>query len=237
MTNLLEDLINNYYVGYINKNISIIILDCGGYIRFSTELASATWGGVTSKDIIGVNSLELNVSKDILSGTESIRQFVITNKTVVSYLVITANDSFKKHGIFGIRCLHIPLFKNNEIIGTKIIFDNYNYVALPDLISGKNISVDPDIITTLSLSPREHGVAFLLANGFTQSEIAKVCNLSRGAISTMIYKIIANKLKLNGMNEDISLIQYVRNLSIHRIIPNFLIHDCIITTFTHSFQK
>lgn len=133
----------------------------------------------------------------------------------------------------------LPIFGDNlEVIGVKVITTEYSLYGQNEYFNELcKISTESQKLTTLNnialkntvinLADRQHEIVYLLANGFTQSEVAQVLNISRGSVANIVSEQICPKFKIAGSSTKL-LIDKAIALGLNKTMPSGLYKPFII---------
>ncbi len=233
------------------QKIMISILDTTGTLLAISDY-SAKLLGVLSEQIIGLNLIHLTQEQikllmpDITSDEIVIVQegygilrrlltILIQEKIPLSYINFMPYGHIRKPFLE----TALPIFDDNlEVIGVKVVTTEYSLYGqneyfkelckisadtqkstLPNNTSSQN--------TGINLAGRQHEIVYLLANGFTQSEVAQILNISRGSVANIVSEQICPKFKIAGSSTKL-LIDKAITLGLNKTMPSGLYKPFII---------
>lgn len=233
------------------QKVIISIFDTSGTLLAISNY-SAQLLGVPSELIVGMNLLNLtteqikllmpDITKNeivtVQEGYNTLRrllEILIEEKIPLSYINFMPYGHTRKPFLE----TALPIFGDNlDVIGVKVITTEYSlygqneyFSELCKISSEQAKSISPNNIslqkTKINLADRQYEIVYLLANGFTQSEVAQILNISRGSVANIVSEQICPKFKIAGSSTKL-LIDKAITLGLNKTMPSSLYKPFII---------
>lgn len=233
------------------QKVIISIFDTSGTLLAISNY-SAQLLGVPSELIVGMNLLNLtteqikllmpDITKNeivtVQEGYNTLRrllEILIEEKIPLSYINFMPYGHTRKPFLE----TALPIFGDNlDVIGVKVITTEYSlygqneyFSELCKVSSEHAESISPNNIplqkTKINLADRQYEIVYLLANGFTQSEVAQILNISRGSVANIVSEQICPKFKIAGSSTKL-LIDKAITLGLNKTMPSSLYKPFII---------
>ena len=237
MITSLDDFIEKYYSGITDEVMPVVVMDNDGIVKYISPFAMNKARGGSPASFIGKH-FTLGSTNEMANKLKIIHKHVLEHETVVNYIIIPQHQRLIQNNVFGARYTQMPIFNQHGIvIGVLVIGVLYYFVSLEELLLGKNISVNNDVILSLKLTDMQHGIIFLLANGYTQEDVAKHYAISRGAVLRITVDTIADKLGIDLASGAYEVIRKARALNLHNYVPaNLIKHHIICTNYDINLE-
>ncbi|RTL12228.1 MAG: hypothetical protein EKK54_04565 [Neisseriaceae bacterium] len=233
------------------QKVMISIFDTSGTLLAISNY-SAQLLGVPSELIVGMNLLNLtteqikllmpDITKNeiitVQEGYNTLRrllEILIEEKIPLSYINFMPYGHTRKPFLE----TALPIFGDNlDVIGVKVITTEYSLYGQNEYFSelckisseqAKSISQNSTPLqkTKINLADRQYEIVYLLANGFTQSEVAQILNISRGSVANIVSEQICPKFKIAGSSTKL-LIDKAITLGLNKTMPSSLYKPFII---------
>lgn len=233
------------------QKVIISIFDTSGTLLAISNY-SAQLLGVPSELIVGMNLLNLTTEQikllmpditeneivTVQEGYNTLRrllEILIEEKIPLSYINFMPYGHTRKPFLE----TALPIFGDNlDVIGVKVITTEYSlygqneyFSELCKISSEQAKSISPNNIslqkTKINLADRQYEIVYLLANGFTQSEVAQILNISRGSVANIVSEQICPKFKIAGSSTKL-LIDKAIKLGLNKTMPSSLYKPFII---------
>lgn len=133
----------------------------------------------------------------------------------------------------------VPIFGEKlQVVGIKIIATEYSLYGqneyFQELSHQRTLTTnkkEPDAIhrqlTQVKLADRQLEIVYLLANGFAQSDVAQILNISRGAIANIVSEQICPKFNIAGSSTKLLVAKAIA-LGLNKTMPPGLYKPFII---------
>jgi DNA-binding CsgD family transcriptional regulator len=153
-----------------------------------------------------------------------IQRFVFEQQRVFSYIdILPYNDAFISYLM-----TLIPIFHPcGKVIAIQSIATMYRFVNFREHLAERIDKIESPP-SEFNLSPREHEIMFLLANGITQEQIAQILHISRSTIAAIIRNQLCLKFNIAGSNTKMLAELSVR-YGYYKNIPSSLFYPAVIT--------
>jgi hypothetical protein len=244
-----------YEINELNRlhtqKIMISIFDTTGTLLAISDY-SAKLLGVLPEQIVGLNLVHLTQEQIKLFMPDiTIDEIVIVQegygilrrllKILIQEKISLSYINFMPYGHTRKPFLEtaLPIFGDNlEVIGVKVITTEYSlygqneYFNELSKISSESckstpLNNAPSKSTAINLADRQHEIVYLLANGFTQSEVAQILNISRGSVANIVSEQICPKFKIAGSSTKLLIDQAIA-LGLNKTMPSGLYKPFII---------
>jgi hypothetical protein len=230
---LLDEIINNYFINFLYSPIKLAILEINGNIKFCNHTLSTTEFNCINEPIINkhftfiIQNLE-NKSEQVIQQLNDIYNKVVNHGESRNFVMVKEFASNKLTLQNSFLYSFIPILtRDKQIIGAQLIINFIPNIPIENLIYGKPVTYEISTIHSFGLTEKQHAVLFLLCNKFTQEEIADYFKIARGTISRIIGDQLSIKLDLQITNT-YAVISKAKKLGFQYIIPNNLISNIII---------
>ncbi len=239
------------------------IVDNSGTLIATTRYNAKLTGIDNPEQLIGVNFAALSTEQikwlmpDIteveiplihsgLAAQKRLLDILIQEKMPLSYI------NFMPYG--GIRKPFLEtafpiLDENLQAVGTKIVVtessfygQNEYFKELFRISSFHNKSHEhseirkPTRPLEIRLADRQQEIVYLLSNGFAQSEVAQILNISRGSVANIVSEQICPKFNIAGSSTKI-LIEKAIELGLNKTMPSSLYKPFVIILNTDIVQR
>lgn len=222
-----ESIIIPNFMGYVDKDIALVIYALDGKFLFATNRYAKTAGLGNWKDLIGKTIDDLGYSllhnRLVNKKLSEIRLNVIKYEKAITYIAFIHHaDGFHAH-----QSVHEPIFdQSGQVVASRVIADKFRKTGIVDYL-------DPDFEQLIKYKPlnfkltqRQHEILFLLSSNFSQHEIGELLGISRGSISQVIARM-CEKFGINGQSA-FYLLEKIKEFGIDRKIPSSLLQPKII---------
>lgn len=248
------------------KDLPIIasIVDNSGTLIATTRYNAKLTGIDNPEQLIGVNFAALSTEQikwlmpDIteveiplihsgLAAQKRLLDILIQEKMPLSYI------NFMPYG--GIRKPFLEtafpiLDEDLKVVGTKIVVtessfygQNEYFKELFRISSFHNKKSEHDEHPRKPMRPleirladRQQEIVYLLSNGFAQSEVAQILNISRGSVANIVSEQICPKFNIAGSSTKI-LIEKAIELGLNKTMPSSLYKPFVIILNTDIVQR
>lgn len=237
-----------------DKPVLATIYDCSATLLASSNY-NAKLMNLTSQQLVGlnidqitteqiqwlmpdINQVEITQIKNSLLMLSKLLQIIIIEEIPISYLNFMPLGGIRKPFIE----LASPIFgEHGDIVGIKIIATEYSLYGQNEYfkqLCQANPSTKPQVTaekiypqtshkTKINLAERQLEIVYLLANGFTQSEVAQILNISRGSVASIVSTQICAKFNIAGSSTKL-LIDKATALGLNQSMPPSLHKPFII---------
>ena len=235
--------IQNYivpsFLGSVKEKILFSVYDLEGRIVIASDMFCRYFGFENYTQLIGLtpikeklfkqshimeNPNDLKPYEEMLNEWERIRQKVISTEKLVAYMNIAPFPQ----GTAVFEASHFPLWDaEGKVVATQILLHGNNFFFDSLLLKNKifqNTSKIHKVVDMPILSDFEFKIIFLMVLGFSQSEIARFLDVSRGTIASKISEQIGHKFGINGANSKLLMkklidINFFQSLPFNMIPP------------------
>lgn len=233
-----------------DKPILSSILNISGDI-VATTILNAELIGIKTDQLIGLNARTATVEQiSLLMPTLSEEELFIVQGNFIKLselLDIVINQqieisyiNFMPYG--GIHKPYldtmIPIFGENlDVVGVKIIFTEYSFygqseyfreLSKPIYKNNHQKSIQKiESKTSSTLATRQQEILYLLANGFSQIDVAKILHISRGAVANIVSEQLCPKFHIQGSSTKL-LVEKAKSLGLNKVMPSGLYKPFVI---------
>mgnify|MGYP000004546711 CR=1 FL=1 len=229
-------------LGGLGEKILFSVYDLEGKIVIASDMFCRYFGAENYKQLYGKRPDELMKEKIIKQSTTSrsprdvrlyqemfsewdkIRRKVINTEKLVAYMNIIPFPQ----GTAIFEASHFPIWNTRgEVVATQILSHGNNFFFDSLLLKNKifqNTSNAHKITEMPTLNDFEFRIIFLMVLGFSQSEIARLLDVSRGTIASKISEQIGHKFGINGANSKLLMkklidINFFQSLPFNMVPP------------------
>ena len=229
-------------LGALGEKILFSVYDLEGRIMIASDMFCRYFGVENYKQLYGKRPDELMKEKIIkrsptsrsprdvtlyqkmLSEWDRIRRKVINTEKLVAYMNIIPFPQ----GTAIFEASHLPIWNTEgKVVATQIITHGNNFFFDSLLLKNKifkNSSKTHEIKDMPTLNDFEFRIIFLMVLGFSQSEIARLLDVSRGTIASKISEQIGHKFGISGANSKLLMkrlidINFFQSLPFNMVPP------------------
>lgn len=246
---LLLDEIIPRFKPLLNSNIYSVIFDFNYKVIICTNLSAKSVGLNSWEDLVGFSFNDHDdaiLAKQIFGEqyTEKssdyihqyarmifeVQQLVMKDGKIACFLDLLPYNGILKSYIV----TYIPIIdKCGEVIAIQSFATEAKFFSQQDYLNQILFAEDVNAVNAENISnlpeltAREREIVFLLANGFTQDQIAPVLKISRSTIASIVANQLSPKFGLFGSNTKL-LAQKAIQHNLHKAVPSSLYRPYIV---------
>lgn len=215
------------------------VYDLEGKIVIASDMFCRYFGAEDYTQLIGINPIkekllkqslimenpsDLKPYEEMFNEWDRIRKKVISTEKLVPFMNIAPFPQ----GTAVFEASHFPLWDTKgKVVATQINLHGNNFFFDSLLLKNKifqSTSNSHKITEMPTLSDFEFRIIFLMVLGFSQSEIARLLDVSRGTIASKISEQIGHKFGINGANSKLLMkklidINFFQSLPFNMVPP------------------
>lgn len=247
--NVLNEEVIPRFMPLIDSNIYSVIFDFNYKVLICTNLSAKSVGLNCWEDMVGLSfkdHQDTQLTQKIFGeqynekSSEYIHQYgrmifevqqrVMSDGKIACFLDLLPYNGILKSYIV----TYIPIIdKCGQVIAIQSFATEAKFFSQQDYLNqilfAEDISIvsDDNLANVPELTTREREIVFLLANGFTQDQIAPVLKISRSTIASIVANQLSPKFGLFGSNTKL-LAQKAIQHNLHKAVPNSLYRPYIV---------
>lgn len=157
-----------------------------------------------------------------------IQQNIFNTKNVISFVdLLPYNGKFKSFLVTYVPILH----PSGEVVAIQSFSIQSKFFSHQDYLQRQLLPEEDKKLDRYAkidkLTPREHEIMFLLANGINQEQIAQILKVSRSTVANIIANQLCIKFGIPGSNTKL-LAQTALKHEYHQKVPHNLYQPCVI---------